>query len=62
VSGQVRTLEELESTVGEAMLPLNRKTPEYRALLSGGAQKEELDSLLSQGYELDDVISYYTGQ
>lgn len=62
VSQQVNTLEELERTVGQAMLPLNQKTPEYQALVSGGANPSEVDSLLSQGYDLEDVISYYTGQ
>ncbi len=62
VSGQTATLEELERTVGQAMLPLNQKTSEYQALVDGGANPTEIDSLLTQGYQIEDVISYYTGQ
>lgn len=62
VSGQTKTLEELEKTVGGALLPVNKQTPEYKALIEAGAPQSEVDSLLLQGYELDDVISYYTGQ
>jgi TRAP-type C4-dicarboxylate transport system substrate-binding protein len=62
VSQQVATLEELERTVGAAMLPLNQTTTEYQALIQGGANAQELDSLLIEGFDLDQVISYYTGQ
>jgi hypothetical protein len=62
VSQQIATLEQLEGTVGAAMLPLNQKTTEYNALVQGGADPQELDSLLLQGFELDQVISHYTGQ
>lgn len=61
VSGNVALLDQLDRSVGEALAPINMRSPQADALLQAGATRDELEYLFKSGYDLDEVEQYYMG-
>lgn len=61
VSGNVAILDQLDSTVGEALAPINMKTPQVEAMIQAGADSQEIEYLFKKGYDIEDVEEYYMG-
>lgn len=60
VSGLGSQLEIVERQVGETMAPIYMKSQPVNDLIKAGANKTEIETLLRDGYDMDEVINYYT--
>lgn len=59
VSGNAALLDELDKLVGEALAPINMKSPTVKALIQAGGDKQEIEYLFKQGYSIEAVEDYY---
>lgn len=61
VSGLANTVERLDKMVGESLTPITMKSGEVQDLIDAGANREEIEGLLREGYDITEVENYYTG-